>query len=94
MLMEGSNVIGRAPDATIQIDSPGVSRYHARIVVANGRATLEDVNSKNGTFLDGKRVTTSASLSDGNEIRLGRVAVTFKVATATSRTVTVPAAPD
>jgi DNA-binding winged helix-turn-helix (wHTH) protein len=46
MLMDGANVIGRAPDATIQIDSPGVSRHHARIVVADGRATLEDVESK------------------------------------------------
>jgi DNA-binding winged helix-turn-helix (wHTH) protein len=94
MLMEGANVIGRAPDATIQIDSPGVSRYHARILVADGLATLDDLNSKNGTFLDGEKITTSAALSDGREIRLGRVALTFRSATATSRTVTVPAATD
>ena len=71
MLLEGSNVIGRAPDAAIQCDVTGVSRHHARIVLANGAATLEDLDSKNGTHLNSTRVT-SAPLSDGDEIRLGR----------------------
>jgi DNA-binding winged helix-turn-helix (wHTH) protein len=94
MLMEGANVIGRAEDATIQIDSPGVSRYHARILVSDAGATLEDVNSKNGTFLNGKRLTTPVVLADGGEIRLGSVTLTFRVATPTSRTATMPASAD
>jgi DNA-binding winged helix-turn-helix (wHTH) protein len=61
-LMEGMNVIGRAPDAAIQIDSPGVSRYHVRILVAHGEATLEDLGSKNGTNLNGSRITTPLRL--------------------------------
>jgi DNA-binding winged helix-turn-helix (wHTH) protein len=92
MLMDGANVIGRAPDATIQIDSPGVSRYHARILVSGGGATLEDAESKNGTYLNGNRITASAVLSDGNEIRLGSVALTFRIASATGPTATIPAA--
>ncbi|HLG56203.1 MAG TPA: FHA domain-containing protein [Vicinamibacterales bacterium] len=91
MLMEGANVIGRAADATIQIDAPGVSRYHARILVAGLGATLEDVESKNGTYLNGTRITASAPLSDGNEIRFGRVVLTFRIATATSPTATLSA---
>lgn len=91
MLMEGANVIGRAPDATIQIDSPGVSRYHARVIVNDGEATIEDVESKNGTYVNGTRITEPASLSDGGEIRLGAVRLTFRVASATSRTSTVAA---
>ena len=70
VLLEGANVIGRAPDATIQCDATGVSRHHARIVVSQGEATLEDLGSKNGTYLQGERIT-SAALSDGDEIRLG-----------------------
>lgn len=50
ILMEGANVIGRAPDATISIEARGVSRHHARIVVSQGEATLEDLGSKNGTL--------------------------------------------
>jgi DNA-binding winged helix-turn-helix (wHTH) protein len=45
-LMEGVNLIGRAHDAAIPLDSPGTSRHHARIVVANGSATIEDAGSK------------------------------------------------
>ena len=49
ILMEGANVIGRAPLATISIEARGVSRHHARILVSQGEATLEDLGSKNGT---------------------------------------------
>ena len=42
VLIEGAHVLGREPDAAIQIDSPGVSRYHARILVTHGEATVED----------------------------------------------------
>jgi hypothetical protein len=89
MLADGANVIGRGADATIQIDSPGVSRHHARIVVAGREASLEDVESKNGTFLNGSRITSPRVLADGDEIRLGRVAVAFRITTPTSRTTTV-----
>ena len=66
------------PDATIQCDAPGVSRHHARIVVSQGEATLEDLGSKNGTYLRSERIT-SARLSDGDEIRLGTVKLTFRI---------------
>jgi len=89
VLMNGANVIGRAPDATIQIDSPGVSRYHARILVSEGDATLEDQGSKNGTHLNGKRITTPARLSDGSQIRLGTIVLTFRMALPTSPTQSV-----
>lgn len=90
-LMEGVNVIGRAPDAAIQIDSPGVSRYHLRILVAHGEATLEDLGSKNGTDLNGSRITTPRRLCDGNEIRLGAIVLTFRISSSISPTETVPA---
>ena len=90
VLMDGANVIGRAPDATIQVDSPGVSRHHARIVVSAGDATLEDLGSKNGTHLNGQRITTPARLSDGSQIRLGTIVLTFRMALPTSPTQSVP----
>ena len=88
-LMDGANVIGRAEDATIQIESPGVSRYHARILVSDGGATLEDVQSKNGTYLNGTRLAASAPLSEGDQIKVGKVVLTFRVASTTSPTQTV-----
>jgi DNA-binding winged helix-turn-helix (wHTH) protein len=76
-LAEGASIIGRARDAAIQIDSPGVSRSHARIVVRDGEAMIEDLGSKNGTYVNGVRITAPATLSDGNDIRVGAVVATF-----------------
>lgn len=88
MLLEGANVIGRAPDATIRCDVNGVSRHHARIVVSNGQATVEDLGSKNGTYLQRQRIT-SARLSDGDEIRLGNACLTFRTSRPAGSTDTV-----
>ncbi|HMC20832.1 MAG TPA: FHA domain-containing protein [Thermoanaerobaculia bacterium] len=91
-LMEGVNVLGRAPDATIQLDSPGISRYHAHIVVAQGEATLEDVGSKNGTQLNARRITMATPLADFDEIRIGAVALIFRIGS--QETATVSMAPE
>ena len=51
------------------IDHPSVSRRHARILVADGSATLEDLGSKNGTQLDDQKVESAVALADGARIR-------------------------
>jgi pSer/pThr/pTyr-binding forkhead associated (FHA) protein len=71
--------IGSAPTA-IRIDSGGVSRHHARVVVQGDEARVEDLGSKNGTFIGGALVTDPRVLNDGDEIRVGPVALTFKIA--------------
>lgn len=76
-LDEGPNVLGRAEDATVLIDSTRASRRHAQIVVAGATATLEDLGSKNGTFLRGKRLAAPQVLADGDEIVIGPVLMTF-----------------
>jgi DNA-binding winged helix-turn-helix (wHTH) protein len=88
LLREGVAVIGRADDATIRIDSGGVSRHHARIVVRGDKARVEDMGSKNGTFVHGQRVTGECLLRDGDEIRVGFVVLTFRIAQATQVTET------
>jgi len=72
VLGDGENVVGRAEDLAARVDGPGVSRRHARIQVRAGRATIEDLASKNGTFVDGARVETPRVLRDGDTIGLGR----------------------
>ena len=71
-LGEGENVLGRDEHLGARVDGPGVSRRHARVLVHGGRAVLEDLASKNGTFLDGERVISLRALEDGATIRLGR----------------------
>ena len=92
-LVEGALTIGRAGDAAIRIDSGGVSRHHARIVVGGNEARVEDLGSKNGTFVDGKPVSGSHLLIDGDEIRVGPIVLTFRVAPATQATETMMSSP-
>ena len=77
-LAPGDNILGRAPDAGVWIDETNVSRHHARIHVDASGATLEDLGSKNGTFVRGDRLTGPRPLADGDEIQLGSVVVTFR----------------
>lgn len=78
MLREGENVIGRDWDAAVRIDAPSMSRRHARIVVEGTRASIEDLGSKNGTSVDGRRLRSSRELSDGDQILFGTVAAKFR----------------
>lgn len=85
----GETVIGRGADATIRIDSGGVSRHHARVTVSPQGVRLEDLGSKNGTFLRGERIDAPQMLRDGDEIRLGPVSVLFAIAPPTGATETM-----
>lgn len=78
-LVEGENILGRHPDAEVQIDRSAVSRRHARISIRAGKAILEDLSSRNGTFVRGRRLRGPTELKDGDMIGLGPVQVTFRV---------------
>ena len=78
-LSDGENIIGRAPDAGIWLDAPGVSRHHARIVLDGAGAAVEDLGSKNGTYVRGQRISASAPLADGDQIRVGSILITFRI---------------
>jgi DNA-binding winged helix-turn-helix (wHTH) protein len=78
-LQEGESLIGREDTNAIKLEGPGVSRHHARLVVAGDRVTIEDLGSKNGTFVRGERLTAPTVLQDGDEVALGhRVKLTFR----------------
>jgi DNA-binding winged helix-turn-helix (wHTH) protein len=77
-LQDGESFIGRDPEAVIVLDSLRVSRQHARIVVSSGTAIVEDLGSKNGTVLNGERLSAPAPLTDGDVIEIGGVALTFR----------------
>ena len=86
-LMDGENVIGRGEEAAVRIDVEGVSRRHARIVADGGRFTLEDLGSKNGTYLREQRLEGPAALEDGDGFRLGRTMLVFSVSRSVGTTV-------
>ncbi len=77
-LREGPNLIGREPSANVFIDSPAVSRRHAVITVQNHVATIRDLGSKNGTFLNGEPVVASATLNDGDKLVVATTVLLFR----------------
>jgi DNA-binding winged helix-turn-helix (wHTH) protein len=78
-LEEGENVLGRDPDVSIFLDHASVSRRHARIVISDRGSVIEDLQSKNGTFVRETRIEAPEHISDGAEILLGSVPLTFRV---------------
>ncbi len=78
-LEEGENVLGRGPDSVLWIDHESVSRRHARIMISGETATLEDLGSKNGTYLNEKKLESPLPLSDSDDFRLGAVRFQLRV---------------
>ena len=77
-LRAGENLLGRLQDGVAWIEGATVSRRHARILVEGGSAVIEDLGSKNGTFVKGQRISSRTPLENGDEIRLGRVSMRLK----------------
>jgi DNA-binding winged helix-turn-helix (wHTH) protein len=78
VLAAGSHVIGREPASTVWIDSSFVSRRHATIVVAVNDVTIIDLGSRNGTFVNGRRIEAATPLADGDELRVGPAQLMFR----------------
>jgi DNA-binding winged helix-turn-helix (wHTH) protein len=79
-LAEGEHFLGRHPGSILAFDSPAVSRHHASIRVTADGAVIEDLGSRNGTFVRGQRIGEPTRLEDGDEIKLGSVLLEFRVA--------------
>lgn len=72
----GEVTLGRSPSNTLSLPLPGVSRQHARIFPENGHWILEDLNSRNGTRVNGKRVGFHR-LAPQDKISLGKAELRF-----------------
>jgi DNA-binding winged helix-turn-helix (wHTH) protein len=80
VLAGGDNVIGREPSAAVCLGLAGVSRRHARVVVADDTAILEDLGSKNGTKVGGRVVRSAVALRDGDQIQIGPSVLVYRMA--------------
>ena len=87
-LQPGENVLGRSGEARVVLDLGRVSRHHARIMVENGKVVLEDLGSKNGTFVRGQLVTRPTELADGDEICIGPAVLVFRTSAGNNTTET------
>lgn len=71
-VVKGTAVIGRAPNAELRLEDDGISRTHARIRAETNKAWVEDMKSRNGTFVNGVKISTATELRDGDKIQVGR----------------------
>lgn len=88
-LVLGDNVVGRDPACDLQIEGVGVSRRHAIICVSADAVMLRDLGSKNGTYVNGMRVTGETRLDDGSEIGFAAAVATFRYRATPKSTETV-----
>src|SRR5262245_29503619 len=77
-LSDGENILGRDPDTVVWIDLNSVSRRHARIVVRGETATIEDLGSRNGTYVQGEKIETPRALTNGDTIKVGAAKLVFR----------------
>jgi diguanylate cyclase (GGDEF)-like protein len=70
--LHASMTIGRSPVCEIRLEDDGISRSHARVRCEAEVATLEDLQSRNGTFVNGERIREIVKVVDGDKIQVGR----------------------
>jgi serine phosphatase RsbU (regulator of sigma subunit) len=73
-----ATTIGRQPDVGVFLESLAVSRQHARIVTENGGYFLEDLQSSNGTYVNGKRVNGRVPLVPRDTVQIGPYVLTLQ----------------
>ena len=88
-LHAGEIVLGREGDGVVPLPSSSVSRRHAALVMEDRFATVRDLGSKNGTFVDDVRVHEPIALRDGARVKLGTVVLTFRAGAGASSTETI-----
>ena len=79
-LPEGIHLIGRGERCLIRCESVRVSRCHAQIHVTPGRVVIEDLGSRNGTFLRGERIQGASEIQAGDTVHVGPEEIRFVAA--------------
>ena len=74
-LRHQGHVVGRSPDADITIDDPYSSEFHARVGLQDDKVVVHDLGSTNGTYVNGRRVTSPTSVTRGDTVQIGKTAL-------------------
>ena len=77
VLKDGATGLGRAADNDIPIPDPFCSSHHALIVPSDAGFAVKDNGSKNGTFVNGKKILAPTDLKPGDEILIGSVRILY-----------------
>ena len=78
-------LVGRAPECKLRPNSDMVSRRHCMISIAEGQATIRDLGSRNGTIVNGKKITGEHELRTGDKIKVGPLEFEVHLSTSSQR---------
>ena len=78
-LTDGEATFGRSRTSTVRLVHESVSRSHALLTLHRGEVTIRDLNSSNGTWLGGKRISGEVRLADGSRVQLGAAVLELKI---------------
>ena len=92
-LQPGDYLIGRDPACPIQVDSPEISRKHARLILAQGRLEIEDAGGRYGTFIDNQQVIGRQPLKPGQSLHIGRTHLEISPLQSPAATAQIPLEP-
>jgi len=84
-LLEEEATIGRTPANSIALRDGSVSAHHARVVRTPEGFLIEDVGSRNGTYVNSEKIAEQRLLADGDLVRLGKIILTFNIAAEVKR---------
>jgi uncharacterized RDD family membrane protein YckC len=78
-LLDGEATLGRSRTSTVRLEHDSVSRSHALLTLNQGEAILKDLNSSNGTFVGGKRISRETRLQSGDRVQLGAAVIDLRI---------------
>jgi uncharacterized RDD family membrane protein YckC len=78
-LLDGEATLGRSRTSTIRLEHESVSRSHALLTLNQGEAVVKDLNSSNGTYVRGKRISRETRLQNGDRVQLGAAVIDLRI---------------
>ncbi len=79
VLLDGEATLGRSRTSTVRLEHESVSRSHALLTLNRGEAVVKDLNSSNGTYVGGKRISRETRLQSGDRVQLGAAVVDLRI---------------
>jgi uncharacterized RDD family membrane protein YckC len=78
-LSDGEATLGRSRTSTVRLEHESVSRSHALLTLNNGEAIVKDLNSSNGTYVGGKRISRETRLQNGDRVQVGAAVIDLRI---------------
>ncbi len=78
-LLDGEATLGRSRTSTVRLEHESVSRSHALLTLNQGEAIVKDLNSSNGTYVGGKRISRETRLQSGDRVQLGAAVIDLRI---------------